>query len=312
MNANLQFKPSAYTDFMQETKVCLPNGIELHVEVGGNPSHPSILLIMGLGGQLLYWPDFFCKYLIDQGFQVIRYDNRDVGLSSKIQKNQNKVNLIKMMGRFSVGLKNEGAPYNLYDMAEDVALLIENLQLQSVHVVGASMGGMIAQIVAAKYPEKVKKLGLLFTSNNKAFLPPPHPKQLSYLLKKPISNDENEIISHNVKVFQVIGSPRLVNPIESMQLAKKLYQRCYYPLGVKHHFLAILCTGSLLELDHHIKQPTLVLHGSEDRLLPPKHGKTVAKSISGAKFELIEGMGHDIPPQFIPYLSGQLANHFKS
>ncbi len=132
------------------------------------------------------------------------------------------------------------------------------------------------------------------------------------LIGKPESRDEDGIVNHSLKLFQLIGSPGYVNQIEAMQTARKLYQRSYYPAGVLQQFLAILCTGSLLQLDREIKQPALVLHGSRDRLLPPSHGKAVAKAISGAKFELIDGMGHDIPAHFIPQLSGLFAHHFKS
>ncbi|MDM1757321.1 alpha/beta hydrolase [Acinetobacter sp. 251-1] len=296
---------------MQETKVDLGNGIQLHVESGGNPEHPTILLVMGLGAQMLFWPDFFCKSLIDQGYHVIRFDNRDIGLSSKVRHQGPRLNTMKMMGRFAFGMPNQGAPYNLFDMANDVALLIERLGLDKINIIGASMGGMIAQILAAKYPEKIEKVGLLFTSNNQPLLPPPFPKQLFSLIGKPESHDEDGIINHSLKVFKTIGSPGYLNQVEAMQMARKLYQRSYHPAGVLQQFLAILCTGSLLKLDKQIQKPTLVVHGSRDRLLPPSHGKAVAKAIQGAKFELIQGMGHDIPPHFIPQLSGLFAHHFK-
>jgi pimeloyl-ACP methyl ester carboxylesterase len=312
MNSALQYAPSPYSSFMHETKVDLGNGIELHVEVGGNPDHPALLLIMGLGAQMLYWPDFFCKSLIDQGYRIIRYDNRDIGLSSKVRYKGPRLNTLKLMSRFAIGLENQGAPYNLYDMADDAALLIERMGLEQVDVIGASMGGMIAQILSARYPDKVKKLGLLFTSNNQPLLPPPFPKQLFSLIGKPESSDEDGIINHSLKIFKIIGSPGYVNHLEAIQTARKLYNRSYYPAGVLQQFLAILCTGSLLKLDKQIDKQTLVVHGSKDRLLPPSHGKAVAKAISGAKFELIDGMGHDIPPHFIPYLSGLFADHFKS
>ena len=312
MNSPLQFNLSPYTAFMQETKVDLGNGIELHVEIGGKETDPVILLIMGLGAQLLFWPDFFCKSLIDQGYRVIRFDNRDIGLSSKIKHKGPRLNTVKLMGRFALGLENQGAPYSLYDMADDVALMLDKLNIAHTHVIGASMGGMIAQILAAKYPDKVSKLGLLFTSNNQPLLPPPFPKQLFSLIGRPASNDEDGIIDHSLKVFKIIGSPGYLNQVEAAQTARKLYRRSYYPAGVLQQFLAILCTGSLLKLDKSIQQPTLVLHGSKDRLLPPGHGKAVAKAIPGAKFELIDGMGHDIPPHFIPYLSGLFADHFNS
>ena len=313
MNSALQFNMSPYAPFMQETKVTLGNGIELHVEMGGNPEHPTILLIMGLGAQMLFWPDFFCKSLIDQGFRVIRFDNRDIGLSSKVRnKERQRLNTMKLMSRFMVGLGNEGAPYTLYDMADDVAMLIDQLGIEKTYILGASMGGMISQIVAAKYPEKVEKVGLLFTSNNQPFLPPPFPKQLFSLLGKPEAHDEDAIVNHSLKVFHIIGSPGYVNQVEAIQTIRKLYRRSFYPAGVLQQFLAILCTGSLLPLNRNITQPTLVVHGSSDRLLPPSHGKAVAKAISGAKFELIQGMGHDIPAHFIPQLSGLFAHHFRS
>ena len=312
MNSALQLQSSPYTSFMQETKVDLGNGIQLHVEMGGNPEHPTILLIMGLGAQMLFWPDFFCKSLIDQGYQVIRFDNRDIGLSSKVRHKGPRLNTMKMMGRFAFGLQNQGAPYNLFDMADDAALLIERLGLEKINIIGASMGGMIAQILAAKYPEKIEKIGLLFTSNNQPLLPPPFPKQLFSLIGKPESHDEEGSINHSLKVFKTIGSPGYLNQVEAMQTARKLYQRSYHPAGVLQQFLAILCTGSLLKLDKQIQKPTLVVHGSCDRLLPPSHGRAVAKAIEGAKFELIQGMGHDIPPHFIPQLSGLFAHHFKS
>ena len=312
MNSSLKFAVSPYAGFMHETKVDLGNGIQLHVEIGGKETDPTILLIMGLGAQMLYWPDFFCKSLIDQGYRVIRFDNRDIGLSSKIKHQGPRLNTLKMMGRFAVGPQNTGAPYNLYDMAEDIVLMLDRLGIPKVHVIGASMGGMIAQILAANHPDKVEKLGLLFTSNNQVLLPPPFPKQLFSLISRPASNDEDGIIHHSLKVFEIIGSPGYINQIEAMQAVRKLYQRSYHPAGVLQQFLAILCTGSLLKLNKRIQQATLVIHGSKDRLLPPSHGKAVAKAITGARFELIDGMGHDIPPHFIPSLSGLFADHFKS
>lgn len=302
MSVALNYKASHYADFMQEVTVELTNHQRLHVEIGGHPEHPTILLIMGLGAQMLLWSNEFCQQLIDAGYQVIRYDNRDIGLSSKVKNQKPRLNTLKLMGRFTLGLKNEGAAYTLFDMAEDASLLIDALGLSKVHVIGASMGGMIAQILAAKYPQKVDTLGLLFTSNNQRFLPPPFPKQLMSLLGRPGGHDEDAIVRHSVKLFHAIGSPGYNNQAVAHDFARTLYRRSHYPAGVLQQFTAILCTGSLLQLDKQIQQPTIVVHGNRDRLLPPAHGRAVAKAIKHAKFELIDGMGHDIPAFFIPKL----------
>ena len=306
------FQPSSYAPFMQETKIKLPNGQEIHLEKGGNAEHPTIMLIMGLGAQMLLWPDEFCQQLIDAGYQVIRFDNRDIGLSGKIRKKGLRLNRIKLMARFAAGLKNEGAPYTLYDMAEDVHLLIEALDLKKVHIIGASMGGMISQILAAKYPEQISSVSLLFTSNNQRFLPPPFPKQLLSLIGRPKSHTEEDMILHSIKLFNTIGSPGHIHQAKTAEFARTLYRRSFNPAGVLQQFLAILCTGSLLHLDKQIEQPTIVVHGSLDRLLPPAHGRAVAKAIPNAKFELIEGMGHDIQPYFIPKLVQIFTQHIQS
>lgn len=309
----IEFSPSPYSTFMHQANICLDNGIQLHTEVGGNPEHPCILLIMGLGAQMIHWPTEFCKALIDQGFYVIRFDNRDVGKSSphhppSTLKHQH---LLPKMLRFQMGLKNAGAVYSLEDMANDCANLMKKLQIHHYNVLGASMGGMIAQILAAKYPKHVTKIGLLFTSNNQAFLSPPKPKALLALLRSPKSEQEYDIIKYNMRLYQNIGSPYHTNIEELEQLADLTYQRGYTRMGILHQFLAILCTGSLKKWDKQIKQSTLVVHGLQDTLLPPSHGKAVAQAISDAQFKLIQGMGHDITSHFIPQLSGLFGHHFK-
>lgn len=311
MNA-LALKPSEYSHYMQSGKVDIGNGIQLHFEIGGAHNQPTILLIMGLGAQMLIWPDSFCEALISQGFRVIRFDNRDIGLSSKIRHKGPKLNNFKLMGRFALGLKNQGAPYTLYDMAEDTARLMDILDIEKAHVIGASMGGMIAQILAAYYPEKVQSLGLLFTSNNRALLPPPFPKQLKCLMGRPQSTDEDGMVAHSLRLFHAIGSPGHINEEEASIKARQLYRRSFHPAGVVQQFLAILCTGSLTRVNRLIKKPTLVLHGSKDRLLHPNHGRSVARHIANADFQLIEGMGHDIPKYYTPQLVELFSQHIKA
>jgi pimeloyl-ACP methyl ester carboxylesterase len=306
------FQPSPYSRFMQEAVIETPNGLSLHVEVGGNPDHPCILLIMGLGGQMIHWPDQFCETLIQQGFYVIRFDNRDIGLSSKTEVTHIQKNLLKMMIRFKIGLKNTPVTYTLEDMADDAFIILKQLHIKTCYVIGASMGGMIAQILAAKYPSLVAHVGLLFTSNNARFLPNPGIKQLQMFFTRAKSAKEEDVVQHNIKIAKNIGSPSYINVTDIRKISKIAYQRSYAPFGVLQQLLAILCTGSLLKWDKKITQPTLVIHGACDKLLPPKHGKAVAKAINGAKFELISGMGHDIPTELIPQLSKLFVHHFKS
>jgi len=304
----LTFRPSPYASFMQASEV-EANGLTFHFEVGGNPEHPTVLLIMGLGAQMLLWTEKFCQELIERGFRVIRFDNRDIGLSSKIRKKSKRLNTLKLMGRFSLGLTTHGSPYTLYDMAEDTSHLIDALKLDSVHVIGASMGGMIAQILTAKHPDQVKSLNLLFSSNNRALLPPPHYPQLKALIGRPQGHDEENIVAHSKKLFKLIGSPAHIDLEKSGEFARLLYRRSFSPAGVMQQYLAVLCTGSLVNIDRQIKKPTLVVHGSCDKLLPPSHGRAVAKAIHGAKFKLIDGMGHDIPDALAPQLAELYARH---
>jgi len=304
----LTFRPSPYASFMQASEV-EANGLTFHFEVGGNPEHPTVLLVMGLGAQMLLWTEKFCQELIERGFRVIRFDNRDIGLSSKIRKKSKRLNTLKMMGRFSLGLTTHGSPYTLYDMAEDTSHLIDALKLDSVHVIGASMGGMIAQILTAKHPDQVKSLNLLFSSNNRALLPPPHYPQLKALIGRPKGHDEENIVAHSKKLFKLIGSPAHIDLEKSGEFARLLYRRSFSPAGVMQQYLAVLCTGSLVNIDRQIKKPTLVVHGSCDKLLPPSHGRAVARAIHGAKFKLIDGMGHDIPDALAPQLAELYARH---
>lgn len=310
MNA-LTLSPSVYAPFMQAGEV-EANGLTFHFEVGGPADGETVLLIMGLGAQMLVWTDHFCELLIKQGFRVIRFDNRDIGLSSKIRKKYKRLNNLTLMARLSLGLKTQGAPYTLIDMAEDTSHLISALGLQKVHVIGASMGGMIGQILSATHPEQVKSLSLLFTSNNRALLPPPGFKQLKALIGRPAAHDEETMTRHSARVFSIIGTPGHVDPVKTQEFTRKLYRRSFSPVGAMQHYFAVLCTGSLTEYDRKINTPTLVVHGSEDRLLPPSHGKAVAKAIKGARFELIRGMGHDIPDAYAPRLAETFARHIKA
>ncbi|MFB2538976.1 MULTISPECIES: alpha/beta fold hydrolase [unclassified Acinetobacter] len=296
--------------FMQQHFIDLSNKQRLCVEMAGDEKRPTILLIMGLGSQLTMWPDAFCQLLLDSGFRVIRFDNRDSGLSNKCEFLQPPLSLLKTMGRFSLGLATNGASYTLYDMAEDVHLLLNTLHIEKAHILGASMGGMIAQILAAKYPNQVKSLGLLFTSNNQSFAQPPNLSILKQMFKRPKSNNPEDIINNTVQFYQMIASPNYSTNSQFYDFAQGLYQRSYHPMGTQRQFYAILTTGSLKKINHMIQSPTLVIHGSKDKLIPPSNGKAVAKAIPHAKFELIDGLGHDISPHFMAKLADLFTDHF--
>lgn len=279
-------------------------GIELCYEDWGDEAAEPILLIMGLSAQMLVWPDEFCQMLVEKGYRVIRFDNRDIGLSTKVKAKIEKMNELVRMARFSLGLKSP-APYSLYDMARDSEELLDHLGIRQAHVVGASMGGMIAQVLAGTRPERVKSLGVIFSSTNQPLLPPPHPKALQPLMKGPGKGaSTEEIVAHSVKLFSIIGSPAHPMPQEEREsFSRRLISRNYHPAGVKRQFTAVLSSGSLKPVARKIVAPTVVIHGKEDKLVPPACGKAVARAIRGAELHMIPGMGHDLPralwPKFV-------------
>lgn len=306
------WRASDLSDHLFQTMIDIGDGIELCVEAGGNPDNPPLLLVMGLGSQMVFWPDDFIKRLIDAGFFVIRFDNRDVGLSSKVQiEGLPQVSQFKMMLRVQAGLSNKSkqVAYNLTDMAEDTVRLIKALNLGHTHLLGASMGGMIAQIVAARYPSLVDKMALLFTTTNRAFLRPPKARQLYTLINRPESHSERDIIRHSVWFMKVVGTPGHVNVRTVREIAKLRYQRSFHPLGAVQQLNAILSSGSISRFSKQVKAPTIVIHGSKDGLIPASQGRVVAKTIPNAKFHLIDGMAHDIPAYYQPYLTDLIRNH---
>lgn len=307
-----QWRASDLSEHLYQAMIDIGDNIELCVEAGGNPNNPPLLMVMGLGSQMVFWPDNFIKRLIDAGFFVIRFDNRDIGLSSKVQiEGLPRISQFKMMMRLQTGLSNKGAPvaYNLTDMAEDTARLIKALNLGTTHLLGASMGGMIAQIVAARYPSLVQRMALMFTSTNRAFLRPPKPKQLYTLINRPESHSERDIVRHSVWFMKTVGTPGHVNVRMVREIAKLRYQRNFHPLGTVQQLNAILASGSISRFSKQVKAPTIVLHGSADGLIPPSQGRVVAKTIPNAKFHLIEGMAHDIPEYYQPYMVALISTH---
>ncbi|MGC2798614.1 MAG: alpha/beta hydrolase, partial [Mycobacterium sp.] len=254
--------------------------LDIYYEDMGEPGDPAVLLIMGLGSQLLLWRDGFCEKLVAEGLRVIRYDNRDVGLSSKTERRKTGGALIPSMLKFWLGVPGD-ADYRLEDMADDAAAVLDHLGIDRAHIVGASMGGMIAQIFAARFGQRTRSLAVIFSSNNQPLLPPPAPRALLALLRGPRPDSPIDVIADNaVRVWKIIGSPRYPAPEQRLRDdAIEAYQRCYYPWGVARHFSAIIASGSLLRYDRQITAPTVVLHGRADKLQRPFGGRVVASAI---------------------------------
>ncbi len=284
--------------------------LELYYEDMGDPNHPPVLLIMGLGAQLVLWRNAFCEKLVDQGLRVIRYDNRDVGLSSKLTGHHTGASLLPRMVRSFLGVPSP-AVYTLEDMADDAAALLDHLGIERAHVVGASMGGMIAQIFAARFAHRTKTLAILFSSNNQPMLPPPGFRQLRALLQRPADSTREAIVDNAVRVARIIGSPGYPKPEEHLRAeAVEAYERAYYPAGIARHFGAILGSGSLLRYDRRITAPAVVLHGKADKLMRPSGGRAIARAVKRARLVLIDGMGHDLPEQLWDHIVGELKTNF--
>lgn len=282
-----------------------PVEIELHYEDLGSLDDPPVLLIMGLGAQLVLWRKGFCQKLVDLGYRVIRFDNRDVGLSTKLHGRRVEGSLIPSLLRSFVGLPSRSV-YRLEDLADDAAAVLEHLGIERAHIVGASMGGMIAQIFAARHPDRTAGLGIIFSSNNSPLLPPPAPKALLSLLRGPHPSSPRDVIVENsVRVSKIIGSPAYRKSEDELRAdAIETYDRCFYPQGIGRHFGAIMGSGSLKRYDVQISAPTVVIHGRADRLMRPSGGRAIADAIPGARLVLFEGMGHDLPePLWDPIIS---------
>ena len=281
------------------------NGIALEVEDHGPANGEPLVLVMGLGMQLVAWHPDFVALLVARGFRVIRFDNRDSGRSQGFD-NLGVPNLALDSIRFAVGMKIN-APYTVGDMADDTAGLLDAMGLASAHVCGASMGGMIAQQLAARHPQRVKSLTLIMTSSGARKLPGPTLKVRSALLSRPADpNSVQSVIEHYVKLYRLIGSPGY--PPTEADLRERLgmaVRRAYRPAGTLRQMVAIAADGNRSALLAQVRQPTQIIHGKADPLVPVAAGIDLAARIAGAEVDLIAGMGHDLPTELWPrFVSG--------
>lgn len=253
------------------------NGIELEYECFGQDTAPAMVLIAGSGAQMNFWEPEFCEMLVQKGFFVLRFDNRDVGSSTKFEGT------------------GDDHPYTLNDMADDVKGLLDGLGIQKTHVCGASMGGMIAQIFACRYPDKTLTLTSIMSSTGNPGLPAISEETLKIVTEIP-PQDKEGYTAHTMTVWRSLWSKGF--PFEeerARRYTEESFDRCYYPVGAAHHNIAVSLAGDRREALAKLNVPTLVIHGTADPMFPVEAGSDTAKVIPGAKLLLIEGMGHDMP-----------------
>lgn len=285
------------------------NDLDLWYDTQGDPAHPAMLLIVGLGTQAVSWPESFCRGLVERGFYVIRFDNRDNGLSTKLD-HLGKPNTLLAMLKLALRMKL-AAGYKLDHMAEDAIGLLDALGIEKAHVVGVSMGGMIAQIVAARHPDRVLSLTSIMSTSGRRGLPGPTRAARKVLFAAPPDPLNHEgVIEHFVRTMQVIGSPAFPTPEERLrERVSMTVKRNLDPVATTRQLLAIGASGDRVDLLKSVKVPTLVIHGLADPLIPVAGGRDVARLVPNAVLHEIEGMGHDLPDQINPKLTALIADH---
>jgi pimeloyl-ACP methyl ester carboxylesterase len=280
------------------TGIAPANGIEIAYETHGNANDEPLLLVMGLGAQLIAWPIELVDALVDRGFFVIRYDNRDVGLSTKLDDGEGGLDFMSQFLAASQGQPVEVA-YRLTDMAADGIGLLDQLGIDSAHIVGASMGGMIVQTMAIEHPARVRTLTSIMSTTGDPDVGQPTPEAMQALLS-PVATTRDEAITRSVETGRLISSPVHFDESEAQKRAEEAYDRCFNPAGVARQLLGILASGSRAEGLARLDVPTLVIHGVADPLVTLSGGQRTAELIPGAELLVLEDMAHDLPRALLP------------
>ena len=287
------------------------NGLTLECEDFGDKDDPAILLIMGLGAQLTLWPIELVEALVAGGFRVIRYDNRDIGLSQKFD-GASFPGIARQVLMGKIGLKPK-VPYTLAHMADDAAGVLDALGIAKAHIVGASMGGMIAQHVAARHPDRCLSLTTIFSTTGNPSLPPAKREAMAALTKRPASAEPEVLVAHGMMISRTIGSPAY--PADEDRLRANVIaamKRSVYPEGMQRQMAAIVHDGDRRKMLRQLELPTLVLHGEDDPLVSCEGGRDIAANIPGARIQTFPGMGHDLPLELLDKIADAIIAHARA
>lgn len=281
--------------------------VELEYETMGSSSNPPVLLVMGFGAQMITWTDSFCAGLVDQGLFVIRFDNRDCGLSTKLDGVSAEPDAV--MAAALSGSPIPAVPYTLSDMADDAFGLLTHLGIESAHIVGASMGGMIVQTMAIEHPERVRSLTSIMSMTGEFEYGSPTPEAATVLLSPPPTERE-AYIDYSIK-YSVWQSKRYFDAERNRREAARSYDRSFYPEGSSRQLAAIYASGSRADGLRALTTPTLVIHGTDDTLLPPEGGRRTAELVPNSTLLMVADMGHDSPEPLDGLLTGAIGAHVR-
>jgi len=294
----------------QPPQLASANGIQLCYDIFGDSDADPLVLIMGLGAQMIHWDDDFCRQLAERGFRVIRFDNRDIGHSTKLSGG-GRLGVLELLKLRLLRIPVR-APYTLRDMATDVVGLLDALRIRDAHIVGASMGGMIAQEMALVFPERVRTLTSIMSTTGNPRLPGPTREATALLMQPPVI-ERDPFIARFIETWKVLRAGHFPeDEARDHERAVRTFERGLSPAGVARQLRAILASGSRKERLAAVKVPTLVIHGTVDPLVRPEAGRDTAASIPGAKLVMIEGMGHALPIPLWPQIINAIAAHARA
>jgi pimeloyl-ACP methyl ester carboxylesterase len=292
---------------LPQTRFARSNGIDLAYESFGDEAAPAMLLVMGLGAQMIAWDTAFCGQLAGRGFRVVRFDNRDIGMSAKLTQ-AGRPDIRSMMFAAMLG-KRVSAPYLLRDMADDAAGLLDALGIERAHVVGASMGGAIGQEMAIHHPSRVHTLTSIMATTGAANLPPPTPEAMGVLMAR-VPSAPDAYLAHHMNVMRVLRGPGFEEEAAGdAERGRLAFARGLSPDGVKRQLAAVIASGDRTAALRSVRVPTLVIHGEADPLVRVEGGVATAAAIPGARLLRIPAMGHALPRAHWPQIVGAIAAH---